>query len=376
MIKSLSIPLGRFFGTEVRLHLAFFMLALYAVLPATENGVVNIPRALFITLMVFVAVVMHEVAHLWVARMRQVSVRLVILLPTGGVTLREAAEGSRELSRSDEVIIALAGPLFSLLTGGVLIMTANYLHPNFDLISLPQITTASLWKSVPWAFLYLGTLNLIPAYPLDGGRILRSLLASEKGVSYEQATRKAVMIGQVFSISLIFAGIWSSWLLLIGFFLFVGVQLEDRTLLFHAVVDTVHLEDIMLTDFATLSPVDTLEDALHKSLHTLQDDFPVIREGSLVGVINRGKIIEAIREEGNGYVQSVMNKVFEVAQKRASLAWALRQFTSGASIIPIVDEQMLVGIVTRQNLMRSMGLLAESRKLKQELQEQDDDDEY
>jgi CBS domain-containing protein len=123
----------------------------------------------------------------------------------------------------------------------------------------------------------------------------------------------------------------------------------------------------MLTDFATLSPADTLEDALSKAVHTLQDDFPVIRGTDLVGVISRQKIVEALREHGNGYVQSAMNKAFDVAHRKESLAAAFRKITSrGSTLIPVVDENHLVGIITLQNLMHSMGLLAESRRLKRE----------
>src|ERR1700692_1328807 len=121
----------------------------------------------------------------------------------------------------------------------------------------------------------------------------------------------------------------------------------------------------MLTDFATLSPADTLEDALEKAVHSLQDDFPVIRGSDMVGVISRQKILQVLRMEGNGYVQAVMNKIFEVAQKKESLSSGFGKPTAGdLNIIPIVEDQRLVGIVTLQNLMHSMALLAESRKLR------------
>ena len=164
------------------------------------------------------------------------------------------------------------------------------------------------------------------------------------------------------------AGMLSNvWFTLVGFFLFIAAQLEERSAVFHSVLETVHLEDVMLTDFATLSPADTLEDALQKAVHTLQDDFPVIRGSDMVGVISKQRILQVLQAEGNGYVQSAMNRIFEVAQKRESLASAFRKLTSrNLSIIPIVEEQRLVGIVTLQNLMHSMALLAESRKLRRE----------
>jgi CBS domain-containing protein len=110
-----------------------------------------------------------------------------------------------------------------------------------------------------------------------------------------------------------------------------------------------------------------MEDALHKAVHTMQDDFPVVRGSDLVGVINRQIIIDRLRSEGNGYVQAAMNKAFEIASRSESLASAFRKLTGrGLTLIPIVEQERLVGIVTLQNLMHSMGLLAESRRLRRQ----------
>ena len=152
-----------------------------------------------------------------------------------------------------------------------------------------------------------------------------------------------------------------------GLFLFIASQMEERSAVFQSVLEKVHLEDIMLTDFATLSPADTLEDALEKAVHCLQDDFPVIRGSDMVGVISKQKILEALRAEGNGYVQAVMNRIFDVAQKGGIPGLGLSQANDqDLSIIPVVEDQRLVGIVTLQNLMHSMALLAESRKLRKQ----------
>ncbi|HEX7962334.1 MAG TPA: CBS domain-containing protein, partial [Terriglobales bacterium] len=104
--------------------------------------------------------------------------------------------------------------------------------------------------------------------------------------------------------------------------------------------------------------------------HTLQDDFPVVRGSDLVGTISRSRIVEALRREGNGYVQGFMNRVTDVAQPNDSLATAFRKITRrGLTLIPVVERERLVGIVTLQNLTRSIGLLAETRKLKRESDE-------
>jgi CBS domain-containing protein len=247
----------------------------------------------------------------------------------------------------------------SLLLAGIVAIIAVAVAPNSNLTMLPFVHTAHLLRSAIWANIALAVLNLLPAYPLDGGRVLRArFLATLDPV---RATRRAVTIGQVFAMALMLAGMWNLWFTLIGIFLFMAAQIEERSAVFHSVLESVRMEDVMLTDFATLSPADTLEDALSKAVHSLQDDFPVIRGTDMVGVISKQRILESLRAQGNGYVQAVMNRVFEVAQRSDSLSLAFRKITArGSTIIPVVDGEHLVGIVTLQNLMHSMSLLAES----------------
>jgi CBS domain-containing protein len=231
---------------------------------------------------------------------------------------------------------------------------------------MPLLTGRELARSVVGANLYLAILNLMPAYPLDGGRMVRLYFA--RTLDAASATRRAVAISNAIAMVLIFAGLFSdNWLTMVGVIVFSAAQLEERALVFQSVLDNVRLEEVMLTDFATLSPADTLEDALEKAVHSLQDDFPVVRGSDMVGVISRQRILDALRAEGNGYVQAVMSKIFDVSLRQDSLGSAFRKLTArSSSIIPVVEDQRLVGIVTLQNLMHSMSLLAESRKLKRD----------
>jgi CBS domain-containing protein len=247
--------------------------------------------------------------------------------------------------------------------------------PNVSLTAKPLLHSSALLRSIVWANLLLGLFNLLPAYPMDGGRVLRAIFSRRDDMV--RATHRAVRIGHVFSVLMIMVGMlissraetrWDGyWLMMVGFFLFAGAQLEERSATFQSVLQSVRLEEVMLTDFVTLSPADTLEDALDKAVHTLQDDFPVVRGVDMAGVISRQRILDALRTDGNGYVQAAMNRIYDVAGKQESLASAFRKLAArNLSIILVVDEQHLVGIVTLQNLMHSMSLLAESRKLRRE----------
>jgi Zn-dependent protease/CBS domain-containing protein len=368
-MRNWSIPAGRIFGVELRVHLTFFFLLIFVWLTeSTTHGPANPGRGLALVAIIFGSVVLHELGHAMVSMRAGIPAKAIILLPIGGVTLLDETQHPVEpglLTWKRDIRIALAGPLVNLIiavvAGGVLLAVA----PQTHFWTKPfYIYSGNLPRSLVWSNLGLALLNLLPAYPMDGGRVLRALFS--RSMDSVRATRRAVSIGQAFATLFMLVGmLWNIWLTMIGFFLFIAAQLEERSAVFQSVLETVRLEDIMLTDFATLSPADTLEDALEKAVHSLQDDFPVIRGSDMVGVISKQKILQALRAEGNGYVQAVMNRIFEVAQKKESLASAFRKLTArNLSIIPVVEDEHLIGIVTLQNLMHSMALLAESRKLR------------
>jgi CBS domain-containing protein len=156
------------------------------------------------------------------------------------------------------------------------------------------------------------------------------------------------------------------WLIVMGAFVLIGANLENKGLLVQNEVDTVRMRDVMLTQFSTLSASDTLEDALQRAVHTLQDVFPVVRGGTLVGAVSRQNILEALSANGNSYVQGVMTRSFQTALPDDSLVKTLRRIMgeNGAQLVPVMDGERILGIVTPQNLSQSMGLLNQSRRMK------------
>ena len=242
-------------------------------------------------------------------------------------------------------------------------LTVAGMAPSLNLLAHPLITPAHCIRSFIWMNAFLGVLHLLPAYPLDAGRVLRSQFA--RAQSRTQAARAAAGVGQMIAVIAFLTGIYlqNPWLATAGFFIFIGAQLEDQGALFQSVVDTVYMRDIMLTDFSLLSPSDTLEDALGKAIHSLQDDFPVVRGHSVVGVVSRQVMADALRAEGNGYVQGIMHRSFHVARLDDSLGTTISRFSGrGMSLVPVTDGERVVGIVTLQNLMHSMSLFSEKRK--------------
>ena len=367
-MRSWSISVGRLFGVDVRIHLTFLILPVFIYwTDYAAHGVANGSRDLALVGIILACVGCHELGHMLAARKFGLIPKAVILLPLTGVALYDETKVEKQPTTvmwKREVRIALVGPLTNLVLAGISAAAISASGINADLLKWPFMQSANLSRSIVWANLYIALLNLMPAYPLDGGRLVRVFFARTLDVA--SATRRAVSISSAIAMVLILAGLFSdSWLTMVGIIVFSAAQLEERALVFQSVLDNVRLEEVMLTDFATLSPADTLEDALEKAVHSLQDDFPVVRGTDMVGVISRQRILDALRAEGNGYVQAVMSKIFDVSLRQDSLGSAFRKLIArSSSIIPVVEDQRLVGIVTLQNLMHSMTLLAESRKLR------------
>lgn len=370
-MRSWSISVGRLFGVDIRIHLTFLILPLfiYGTDYAAHQGAVSGQRDMALVAIILLAVGVHELGHMLAARRYGLVPKALILLPLTGVALYDESRGERSMASlpwQREIRLAIIGPLVNLGFAGLSIAAIAAAGRGIDLWSWPFLYARNLPRSLVWANLYIALLNLMPAYPLDGGRILRAFVS--RTVDVTSATRRAVSISTAIAMVLILAGLFSdSWLTMVGVIIFFAAQLEERALVFQSVLDNVRLEEVMLTDFATLSPADTLQDALDKAVHSLQDDFPVVRGSDMVGVISRQRILDALRAEGNGYVQAVMSKIFDVSMRNDSLGSAFRKLTArSSSIIPVVEDQRLIGIVTLQNLMHSMALLAESRKLRRD----------
>src|SRR5256885_7189898 len=368
-----SIPAGQIFGVNLRVHFSFILLLLYLWTIDPQTTANGGARGLAMVGLLFISVVLHELGHLLMATRSGVKTRAVVLFPIGGLTVSDP--GTAFLQRSTpanvarDMRVALAGPLASFIIAGASAAVIANMMPQAHVLQHPYVSVQNLPRTFVWMNVFLAVMNLLPAYPLDGGKIVRSMFA--RTMDYLTATRRAVTIGHGFAILFIFTGmIWNNWLMLAGLLLFISAQLEERSVLFQSALETMRMEEVMLTDFATLSPADTLEDALSKAVHTLQDDFPVIRGTDMVGVVTKQKIMEALRGDGNAYVQSIMDRAYETTSKSESLATAFSKFTQrGMTILPVVDDERLVGIVTLQNLMHSIGVLAESKKMKRDSDE-------
>jgi len=365
-MRGWSIPLGQWAGVELRVHIFFPLLALVFFGIVGGQGW---PRATALLLFVALAVMVRLAAQLLVAARLDLHLRTVLLLPIGGL-LAYATPEAQEMAHQGKARypMALCGPLANFATALVLGVTVLGISPDLPLFAFPLVDPAHLVRSLIWLQAGLGLLHLLPAYPLDCGRLVRNHFAQGRG--FFSNARAAANAGQMLVWAAMLSGmiLRNPWLTLAGFFILVGAQVEDQGVFFQSVVDTVRMREVMLTDFATLSPSDTLSSALSRCVHSLQDEFPVVRGPELVGIISRQRILDTLRADGDGYIQSVMSRVFQIAGPDDTLGAAIRRLTQGKglSLIPVTDAGRVVGIVSVQNLMSSMALLSEQRRIERQ----------
>ncbi len=365
-MRGWSIPFGRWMGVELRVHIFFplLVLVLFAM-----GGPTGWPKGLALFVLLVAAVAVRETARLLVAAWLGLRLRAILLLPIGGLFAYANPESQENANHGfGQFALALAGPLANLCAGLTAAAAILGVSSEVHLFVQPFITTDSLLGSLVWMQICLGLLHLLPAYPLDCGRLVRNAFAHTHGAG--PAGRAAAGIGQAIALILMlsYMPLRDPWLVLAGFFIMIGAQVEDQGVFFQSVVDTVRMREVMLTDFATLSPSDTLADALYRSVHSLQEEFPVVRGPQLVGIVSRQRIVDALRNDGNGYVQAVMSRAFQVARPEDTLGVTIRRLTAGRglSLIPITESGRVVGIVSVQNLMNSMALLAEQRRIERQ----------
>ena len=365
-MRGWSIPLGRWMGVELRVHLFFPVLALVFFGISGNNGW---QRGLVLFFILIAAVLVRETARLIVAAWMGLKLRALLLLPIGGLFAYANPESQEKANEGGgQFALALAGPLANWATAAAMIGAVWGASPNVPLLGMPLIDSGQLLRSAIWMQFFLGALHFLPAYPLDFGRLMRGSFAQKHG--FAPAGRAAAGLGQVIALVAMLGGmvLKDPWLVLAGLFIMIGAQVEDQGVFFQSVVDSLHMREVMLTDFATLSASDTLIDALSRCIHSLQEDFPVVRGPQLVGIVSRQRIVDALRNDGNGYIQSVMSRAFQVAKPEDTLGTTIRRMTAGhgLALIPVTESGRVVGIVSVQNLMSSMSLLSEQRRIERE----------
>ena len=343
-----SWKLGTFAGIDVRVHATFLILLVWVALVSyqqsgTAAGAVN--GVVFI-LAVFASVVLHEYGHALTARHFGIPTREITLLPIGGVAQLERIpkEPRRELA------VALAGPAVTiaivLVLFVVLVVTGGPTAPSVLLREGAPFLARLMWVNV-----FLAVFNAIPAFPMDGGRVLRAGLATR--MSHLRATRIAAEVGKGFALLFGIIGLFSDpWLVLIALFVWLGAAGEAAMAQQSSAFDGIPVERVMIRDVRTLAPTDPLSRAVNEVLAGFQQDFPVVDGGVVVGVLTRSELMRALAANGpESRVGDAMERVFEVADPSEELEDAFdRLRRCHCRTLPVVRGRELVGVLTTENV--------------------------
>jgi stage IV sporulation protein FB len=352
---SWSLTIGRIAGTEIKLHITF---VLFLVWIFGSNWAAGGPEqawsSLAFLILLFACVVAHEFGHIFAARAYGIATPDVTLLPIGGLArLERIPEEPRE-----ELIIAIAGPLVNVVIAGVLIV---FLGARLDTHMLASIESSriSMIDRLAMVNVFLVLFNLIPAFPMDGGRMLRALLATRMG--YARATEVAAFIGQGFAFALGFIGLFSNVMLIfIALFVYLAASSESHFVAMRAMSRGVPVGAAMMTQYATLTPEADVEDAVQTLLRTSQSEFPVVDElGRPVGLLSRGDIIRALKERGpHARVAEAMTKELPSISYRQPLedAFRLLQEKSAPAVVVLDAGGRLAGMVTSETIGEMMML--------------------
>ena len=349
-----SFKIAEVSGINIRIHITFFLILLVGALQ--WGGASNPQGALFgilLMLLLFLCVTLHELGHSLVAQRFGIPVREIILLPLGGVALlTRTPEKPR-----DEFLIAIAGPLVNVVIFLVLLLLGPVAgvglldeRLTFQGLQTPSAETLRLW--LLGANLMLVLFNLIPAFPLDGGRMLRALLAMRLG--YPRATRLASTIGQGFAVLFGFIGVFTNnWsLLLIAVFVFFGAGQENADATAKHVLRTLRVGDAYNKHALTLAIGDRVSRVVDYILTSYQPDFAVMQGSKPIGIVTRANVLQALQAGmEDGYITGIMEREFVKVDASATLDDVRRTLAEqGGRVAAVYDGQTYLGLVSLEDI--------------------------
>ncbi|HXL14964.1 MAG TPA: site-2 protease family protein [Methylomirabilota bacterium] len=337
-------------GIEIRVHVTFPLLLIWLFWAGANRGIAQAAEGVGFILAVFGCIVLHEFGHALTGKRFGVMTRDITLLPIGGVArLDRIPRNPRQ-----EVTIALAGPLVNVVIAGALLLYMR-LAPGVYNFSDPGLFERSFTARLFMVNVFIVAFNLIPAFPMDGGRVLRAILAMR--LDYVRATRIAATVGQGMALLFGFLGLFGNpILILIALFVFIGAGQESTLVQMRSVFEGVPVERAMIRDFRALHSDEPIARAVELLLDGHQQDFPVLAgsDGALpVGILSRSDLLKAVA----GGMTDV--KVGDVARKKCTAVQPgemledvfQKMQENGCTAVPVVDPgKGIVGMVTLENV--------------------------
>lgn len=346
-----SLRIGTVAGIGIYVHWTFALLIGWVLLAGGQALPDALWRVVFV-LAIFGCIVLHELGHALTARRFHIKTRDITLLPIGGVARLERMPDDP----IQELWVALAGPAVNVVIAmglGVLLIGLYAVGINaWQREGDPTLLTQLLVVNI-----FLVLFNLLPAFPMDGGRVLRALLATQ--LEYVRATEIAASVGQamallfaVLAVGLGMYGMFNPFLLFIALFIYLGAREEARMVQMRSAFQGLPVRSAMMTRFQALDPHDTVGDAADALLAGAQQDFPIVDGDQVIGMVDRTALVKALGERGRDTpVSEIMRRDCPVVQENDMLDRTFQVMREGAcSSLPVVRNHQLVGLITLENV--------------------------
>jgi Zn-dependent protease/CBS domain-containing protein len=347
-----SWKIGRIAGIDVFMHWTFILLLVWvgASHYLEHHNWHEAAQGLLFILTLFAIVVAHELGHATAAKRYGIVTRDITLLPIGGVARLERMPDKP----SQELVVALAGPAVNVVLAAAIYFG---LHLNRHVLEVSEAAHVggNFLVQMFLVNVMLAVFNLLPAFPMDGGRVVRALLAMR--MDYVRATQVAATLGQAMAVLFAVAGLFGNpFLLFIALFVWVGAAQESSMVQMRAALSGIPVSRAMATHFAALHPGDSIVRAAQWVLAGFQQDFPVVDEGRVVGVVTRQDLSTALAANNpQALVQDVMQREFVTASPREMLYTAFSRLQEcHCRTLPVVDNGGLVGLLTMDNVANAL----------------------
>ena len=343
-----SWRVGRIGGIDLYVHSTFVLLLAWVAAAhylERRNWMDAVSGLLFVVTL-FGIVVLHELGHALTARRFGIRTRDITLLPIGGVARLDRMPDDPK----QELLVAVAGPAVNAVLAVVLFAILIPVSGLSGLTNVAIVGGQFLVKLI-WVNVALALFNLLPAFPMDGGRVLRALLAMR--MDYVKATNVAASVGQGMALLFGFVGLFMNpFLVFIALFVWIGAAQEAAMVQMKAALAGIPVQEVMITNYETLSPHEHLERAIELILAGFQQDFPVVEDNRMVGVLTRQDLVKGLAEHGRDFpVGQVMKREFEAADPAEMLEKVLARLQSSACrSMPVTRNGQLVGLLSQENV--------------------------
>jgi Zn-dependent protease/CBS domain-containing protein len=343
-----SAKLGEFAGIKVYVHATFLILIAWVGFAhwQTEGTAQAVVEGVLFILALFACVLLHEFGHALTAKRFGIKTRDITLLPIGGVArLERMPEDPKQ-----EFWVTMAGPSVNVVIAAGL-FALLFLTGTLQPLETLTLTAGSFWERLMLLNIFLVVFNMIPAFPMDGGRALRALLAMR--MDYTRATRIAASLGQGIALLFGLLGLFGNpFLIFIALFVWIGAAQESAMTQMKSALGGIPLSDALITDFRALSPRDPLAHAVEFLLSGSQQDFPVLDGDTVVGVLTRADLLTALAQRGEeAMVSDVMQRDFRTADPAEMIEVVLQRLQNHkCHTVLVLQREKLIGLITMENL--------------------------